>query len=306
MSTPNADTTRQASEVDLLGQFLRRSIGLQSITQSRLTKFKGSPLQPGELSLSEWLEEFEGVTARQNISDGEKAQLLLDNLAGPAREEVMCLPDESRQKYSEMVGALKLYFGYQDNTQNLSSQLHNRVQREGESLCDYSRAILRIYIKMEKAAQTEEQAQALQQLKDKTLTDQFINGAREAWVRRELRRIQMKEGSFAKVREEALRLFQEAPTPSRVRARELAEVAQLTPATNTPEGGLLREMVDQQQTILAELSKLKDEVATLKRQRVQRRRLEDVECFKCGNKGHYRKDCPQLNGTPSSPQPAEN
>ena len=169
---------------------------------------------------------------QQKLSDSEKSRLLLDHLTGPAREEVLCLPDDERRKYAKVVSALKLCFGSQDNTQSLSSQFHNRVQQEGESLRDFSRALLRTYNKMEKAAETEEQAQSLGQLKDKALTDQFVNGAREAWVKRELRRIQLDQGDegFTKVRQEALRLFQESPSQNqRTRAQEVeVEVAQLT------------------------------------------------------------------------------
>ena len=305
-SSANTDSTTRPCDVDLLGQFLRRSIGLQSISQSRLTRFRGLPQQPGELSLSEWLEEFEELTVQQKLSDSEKSRLLLDHLTGPAREEVLCLPDDERRKYAKVVSALKLCFGSQDNTQSLSSQFHNRVQQEGESLCDFSRVLLRTYNKMEKAAETEEQAQALGQLKDKALTDQFVNGAREAWVKRELRRIQLDQGDegFTKVRQEALRLFQESPSQNqRTRAREVeVEVAQLT-SSASPYQSTLKEVVEQQQTIIEELSKLKTDVAALKRQRMPRKKaLEEVQCYACREKGHYKRDCPQVTSAPVSQQ----
>ena len=310
-SSPGTGAATQTTEMDMLGQFLRRSMGLQSISQSRLTKFRGLPQQQGELSLSEWLEGFEEVTAQQRLGDSEKARLLLDHLAGPAWEEAMCLPEEKRRKYVEVVGTLKLCFGFQETTQSLSSQFHNRVQREGESLCDFSRALLRTYTKMEKAAETEAQSQALGQLRDQALADQFVNGARDAWVRRELRRIQLdqKTGGFGVVRQEALRLFQESPTQNqnqRSRAREVeVEIARLTPSL-APCESTLKEVVEQQQTIIEELTKLKNDVALLKTQRTQRRRpLEEVECYQCGQMGHYKRNCPKLGGT-SSPQPSGN
>ena len=43
--------------------------------------------QPGEMSLSEWQERFEEVTAQQTLRDNEKARLLLDHLTSPAWEE---------------------------------------------------------------------------------------------------------------------------------------------------------------------------------------------------------------------------
>ncbi|XP_071501075.1 modulator of apoptosis 1-like [Diadema antillarum] len=304
MNPSTTDSTTRPSDVDLLGQLLRRSIGLQSVTQSRLTKFHGTPLQPGDLSFSEWLEEFEEVTARQRLSDNEKTRLLVDHLTGPAREEIRCLPEEKRHQYSEVVSALQLCFGFKENTQSLSSQFHNRVQRDGESLCDFSRALLRTYGKMEKAAETQAQAQALGQLRDTSLTDQFVNGAREAWVRRELRRIQLDNDGegFAKIRQEALRLFQESPSQNqRPRAREVeVEVARLTPSPREP---TLREIVQHQQTIIEELTKLKSDVAILKKQKAPKKKnMDEVQCYNCQERGHFKRDCPQMSNSTGSQQ----
>ena len=118
----------------------------------------------------------------------------------------MCLPEEKRRKYAGVVSVLKLCFGYQETTQTLSSQFHNTVQREGESLCDFSRALLCTYAKMEKAEETRAQSQAFGQLLDKALMDQFVNGACEAWMKRELCHIQLDQGEegFGVVRQEAL------------------------------------------------------------------------------------------------------
>ena len=286
---------------DIMVQFFRRSMGLQGITQSRLSKFKGLPENVGDPLLQERLEEFEDVTAQFSLSSTDKARLLLDHLAGAAREEVMCLPDEKRHNFDEVVSSLKLCFGYQETTQTLSSQFHSRRQQEGESLCDFSRALLRTYCRMVKSAGKEDQA-ALIQLKDHALCDQFVNGARDASVRRELRRIQLDHGKsgFNEVRSEALQLFQEAPMPQlkpKVREVEM-EIAQTALTTVKPEQSVLKEILEQQKTILSEVERLKTDVTslneTVRRLRTGKRKaLKDTECYKCHKMGHYMKDCPQ-------------
>ena len=57
----------------------------------------------GDLSLPEWFEEFEQLTAQFNLSSTEKARLLLDHLAGAAREEVMCLQDDKRHDFVKLL-----------------------------------------------------------------------------------------------------------------------------------------------------------------------------------------------------------
>ena len=217
----------------------------------------------------------------------------------------MCLSDKGRQDYEEIVNCLQLCFGFQETTQTLSCQFYNRVQRDGESLGDFSRALLRIYSKMEKAAMTEDEAKAFSQLKDKTLCEQFVNGAQETWMRRELRRIHLEheKDGFAVVRAEALRLFQEANSSRpRPRVREMeanvarSSIQQSSSSKDSP--NLLQEMVEQQKSILVELGQLRSEVTMLKQRRFQRRRAPPyITCFDCGQKGHYRRDCPQSNSS---------
>ena len=305
-SPPTTPTTsrEQSSEMDMMSQFFRRSIGLQSILQSNLPKFRGLPQHASDVSLSEWLEEFNEITAHHNMEMSSKARLLVDHLAGPAREEILCLSESKRGDIDEIVGCLKLCFGYQETTQTLSSKFHNRVQKEGESLCDFSRVLLRTYNKMEKAATTQAQGEALSQLKDKALSDQFVNGAREAWVRRELRRIQLTHESsgFLKVREEALQLFQDTPTTQRPRVREVdVEVGRVVSNDSTP---LMQQMVEQQKAMMTELEHLRDEVARLKRARPLQRRKTDGACYGCGQRGHFRRDCPNV--PPNFPMPQYN
>ena len=56
----------------------------------KLTKFKGRPKAAGDLSLQEWLDEFASYVRHYNLTGEDKAQALLDNLAGVAKEEIVC------------------------------------------------------------------------------------------------------------------------------------------------------------------------------------------------------------------------
>ena len=51
---------------------------IQSMLQSNLPKFRGIPQHANDISLTEWLEEFQEITAHQNMGMDSKARLLVD------------------------------------------------------------------------------------------------------------------------------------------------------------------------------------------------------------------------------------
>lgn len=166
-------------------------------------------------SLKEWLEEFEQLLGPLAMSDTEKARVLVDHLGGAAREEVMCLTTEEREDLK------KLCFSSSDTLQSLTTTFHNRKQGDRESLADFSRSLMRSYGKMQVNTPSSEGAEALAKLRDRSLKAQFVGGARDPSVRRELRRITLsKENeSFVKMRQEALYLFQETSEPTKCQCK---------------------------------------------------------------------------------------
>ncbi|PIK57849.1 hypothetical protein BSL78_05232 [Apostichopus japonicus] len=112
---------------------------------------------------------------------------------------------------------------FKGTAQSASVEFHNRRQGERESLADFSRSLIRLYNKMETTAPTQEEAKALEKLRNRSLRDQFSAGAREEWVRRELRRISLatKDDGFEEMRKEAIYLFQDGGTHQVTKVREV-------------------------------------------------------------------------------------
>ena len=79
----------------------------------------------------------------------------------------------------------------------------------GETLAEYSRALIRLHQRIEGVAPTVAERQALAVLGDGALKHQFVVGVRDEWVRHELRRLMLRSAdkSFIVVRGQALCLM---------------------------------------------------------------------------------------------------
>ena len=200
---------------------------------TKLAKFRGRPSSPGELHLREWLEEFGSYAAHYQLAGAAKARALIDHLGGAAKEEIQCQPEDIRKDYGKVVDVLTIQFARKDSLASLTQALHNRHQREGENLADFSRALMQLHHGMVRTASTEERV-AVEKLKENTLKECFVKGAREKWVQRELRRIQLadKTSSFAAMRAAALEFFEDYEPGRRPRVNEV-EIS--VPGTQDPE-----------------------------------------------------------------------
>ena len=174
-------------------------------------KFCGPPKKPGDLTVNEWLDEFDAYSRQLGLNDEEKVCDIIDHLSGVAKEEIMCAPVGERNTYEKVASLLQIRFGPLESVSSLTSALYARVQLEGESLADYSRALMRLHDRMEQASGERERA-ALRLLRDGVLKEQFVKGTRDVSVRRELRRILVERPKleFFSFREHALALLPES------------------------------------------------------------------------------------------------
>ena len=217
-ATPS--TSLENMIASMTGAFQSMSMA-RSMPSMKLPKFKGTPQKPGDLTVREWFDEFDEYCQYYQLSEREKAQVLVTHLSGPAKDEIMCREASLRDDPTGLRRILMTRFGLRESVQSLSSELHSRVQLDGESLADFSSVLLRLYDRMEAAASTDEK-EALQKLKDNTLKEKFVRGVRDKQIQRELRRIAISSGSgtFLAMREEVLTLFQDADVIPRPKVRE--------------------------------------------------------------------------------------
>ena len=126
-------------------------------------------------------------------------------------------------------------FGPCETVTSLYAEFYLRMQSLGETLAEYSRALIRLHQPVEGVAPTDAERQALAVLDDGALKHQFVVGVRDEWVRHELRRLMLRSADkpFIVVRGEALCLMCE----EEARVVQMSPEEKAAPALSDPVGG---------------------------------------------------------------------
>ena len=200
-----------------------------------LPRFLGRPESPGDPTIDEWLSDFDVFVRQCGVPAGERAVVLADYLSGCAKEEVLCHPCEVGRDFGALVSLLRRVFGPRETVTSLYAEFYSRVQSVGETLAEFGRALIRLHQRIESAAPTVAERQALAVLGDGGLKHQFVVGVRDEWVRHELRRLMLRSADkpFIVVREEALCLMCE----EEARVIQMRSVETAAPALSDPVGG---------------------------------------------------------------------
>ena len=200
-----------------------------------LTRFSGRPGSPCDPTIDEWLADFDVFVRQCCVPERERAVVLVDYLGGCAKEEVLCHPGEVRRDFGALVSLLRRMFGPLETVTSLYAEFYSRMQSEGETLAEYSRALIQLHQRIEGAAPTMAERQALAVLGDGALKHQFVVGVRDGWVRHELRWLVLRspDRPLIVVREEALCMMCEEEAS----VVEMSPVVKAAPALSGPVGG---------------------------------------------------------------------
>ena len=114
-----------------------------------------------------------------------------------------------RKHYVALVSLLRRAFGPWETVTSLYADFYSQMQSVGETLAEFSRALIRLHQRIEGTAPTVAERQALAVLADGALKHQFLVDVRTEWVRDELRRLVLRlaDKPFIVVQEEALCLL---------------------------------------------------------------------------------------------------
>ncbi|KAK2139507.1 hypothetical protein NP493_6369g00000, partial [Ridgeia piscesae] len=99
----------------------------------RIDKFRGQPLKPGDATIYEWVADARGLLATsQQLPETSKAALLVDNLSGRARQEILGRGIETSSCPEVIFKVLLTVFGDGDLLPQLQQRFFSYSHREGE------------------------------------------------------------------------------------------------------------------------------------------------------------------------------
>lgn len=274
-------------------------------------KFYGNLDHADSLPIEEWIEEIENHVQTKRLSEKEKLLFVFNQLDGEARVEIKFQSSEVRGNADEMFKVLRELYGSSHSHNSLQRRFFNRKQLEGESLLEYSHALM---ILMDQVNKSNVNVVSNPQV---VLRDQFCEGVRDRLLSRELKGLvrQHVDWLLFDVRKEAIQWVTEGESllfTSRSKQIPVSSEAQVGVACEAAslehsELAELKALVAAQQSQLDTISKaLGSKRTTFNVPRFRRTLDGKPICIRCNNPGHIARYCPTTVPAPRPTEQSEN
>ncbi|KAK0151707.1 hypothetical protein N1851_006992 [Merluccius polli] len=218
--TPNSPSQprQPASMVNVASHTLIPTGGVERYvyvpSERKCPRFSGK-LSNDSLTAEDWVEEARRHLSSRPRSRSEQALIVFDLLEGEARAEIKFRPVAERDEPDKIFSILLSIYGCSQSYISLQKQFFQRRQLEGESLREFSHALLHLLEAVKR------RDPACLANPEAVLRDQFVENVRDGMLKRELRRqVRLHPTlTFLDVRSEAIRWVEEGEHPSGPRPR---------------------------------------------------------------------------------------
>lgn len=290
--------------------------------------FLGAPWAPkyggpgSEIRLSEWKAQVEYLAGIQGLSAPQKLQFVINSLEGEARREVQAAPEAVRATAQAVLDFLTGQYGDATPVAVLRAQFFNCKQGQQQSLRAFALRLREQFIRLrEKRDHGLGEGETL-------LRDQFLLGLREGPVRQSLR-VQFRRDpamTFEDLRAEALALEadQAGVVDSPVCAAVSGEAAAASGSGDWKQAlrsellkDVREQMAELSKTLLEEMRRGPQRLPPMSRERshseggrgLERRPVREARarfqwdeqgrpiCNRCGEPGHYSRQCGSRRGS---------
>ena len=135
------------------------------------------------ISIDEWVEEAQACMRARHLTITDQAFFLYDHLVGEARDEIKFRSSAERKDPDRIIATLRELYGCAKSYVALQETFFSRKQQEGETLQEFSLALMTLMDKFKQSApDSVPNAEIL-------LRDQFTEHVLEGGLRRELKQL---------------------------------------------------------------------------------------------------------------------
>lgn len=251
------------------------------------------------IGVDEWVEEARACMRIRNMTPAEQAYFLYDHLEGEARDEIKYRSIADKSDPDRIISALREVYGCAESYITLQETFFSRRQQEGETLLEFSLALLSLFEKV-----TSQSPHAISNA-DIVVRDQFVECVSDNALRRELKQLIRRQPTVTllDVRGEAIRWEREGmPGGARGRSQSVPLVSGFqyevrgSPGSGSARGNPsselkeLREMLRQQQQ---QIDLLTQTIARNQNTFPHGRssRPTQLICRRCQKPGHFAREC---------------
>jgi len=250
----------------------------------------------GTMTYYEWVDDVQNLVNFCRYKPREQAAYLYDHLDGEAQQEIKHCSEEVRKDPERLLETLKEAYGHPCSLTQAQKRFFDRRQREGESLREYSHALLSLAELINRCNH------GIELCGEQAAGSQFAENVRDPALRRELKKIIRQDPTikFLALRQEAILFSEEDVFRGKAAYTCAASTlgAESAHVVSNPDPLLckLREAMRKQEEKLDSLTKRLEQ---MQGERGQRRPRQEPRydpsgrtiCFRCQQVGHIARFC---------------